>query len=394
MNEMNSINANKKIKGELKKSSQPLVTIVTATYNLIKQGRKNWFIQNLESVRSQTYSNIEHIIIDGASTDGTLEILEEYQNKGWIKYYSEPDAGIYDAMNKGILKAKGKYVVCLNSDDFYCEKHAVEWLVMKAEETDADACYGNAYVVDPNSLKIKRYWEGKTTIAPWRSAWPCHQTFLIKTEVMKELGLYDLKYKFSADNNFLLRLWQHNKKFTEISAYIVSFREGGISSIYVRESDQDQIDGLFSEYGQYHGLTRLDVSRLYGFNFLKIPLQEAILLGAKLVNTGEQNWVKEYFSRLLSRVSQDSQNLQTSYSNPKKIYRLFGFLPILKIKCSTNKTNVRLFCFIPFLKIQKRSENDTRVYLFSFIPLLRFKKTNRHKYVNLFNAIPLWKVNK
>lgn len=99
--------------------SQPKVTIVTVVYNLIKADRRNYFIECLESVHKQTYSNIEHLVIDGASNDGTLEILKEYANMGWIKYISEPDTGIYNAMNKGILKAQGKYIVFLNSDDFF-----------------------------------------------------------------------------------------------------------------------------------------------------------------------------------------------------------------------------------------------------------------------------------
>ncbi len=373
---------------ELKKSSQPLVTIVTATYNLIKQGRKNWFIQNLESVRSQTYSNIEHIIIDGASTDGTLEILEEYQNKGWIKYYSEPDTGIYDAMNKGILKARGKYIVFLNSDDFYCEKHAVEWLVMKAEETDADAVCASTNML--KNEKTVAHWSASNTNNLIFGDMACHQTFLTRVDVMKELGLFHLKYKTSSDTAFMYKMLNAGKKFVCIEPVIVSYRYGGVSANAVAV-ETDVKASLYENYGQYHGLTPYDCNQLIRYHFLDLPLDEAINLGAKLVNTGEQNWVKEYFSRLLSRVSQDSQ---TSYSNPKKIYRLFGFLPVLRVKHNANKTNMRLFCFIPLLKIQKRSENDTRVYLFSFIPVLRFKKTNRHEYMNLFNAIPLWKVNR
>ena len=92
----------------------PKVTIVTVVYNLIENGREQYFRQCLESVHKQLYQNIEHIVIDGASNDGTIDLLEEYNKKGWIKYYSEPDTGIYDAMNKGIEKATGKYIVFLN----------------------------------------------------------------------------------------------------------------------------------------------------------------------------------------------------------------------------------------------------------------------------------------
>jgi glycosyltransferase involved in cell wall biosynthesis len=128
-------------------------------------------------VQNQTYKNIEHIVIDGASTDGTLDLLKEYQEKGWIKYYSEPDRGIYDALNKGIERANGKYVVCLNSDDFYCDNRAVEYLVKRAESVGADAVYGDAIRVRPDDLSVMHYWSGRETFYPLFSSCPCHQTF-------------------------------------------------------------------------------------------------------------------------------------------------------------------------------------------------------------------------
>ena len=94
---------------------QPLVSIITVTRNLIDAGRKDFFRQCVESVRMQDYPNIEHLIIDGASTDGTVDLLKEMN----VNYISEPDAGIYTAINKGISLSEGKYVAFLNSDDFY-----------------------------------------------------------------------------------------------------------------------------------------------------------------------------------------------------------------------------------------------------------------------------------
>lgn len=382
---------NKMMEVERKKSAQPLVTIVTVTYNLIKQGRKDWFIQNLESVRSQTYPNIEHIIIDGASTDGTLEILKEYQNKGWIKYYSEPDSGIYDAMNKGILKAKGKYVVFLNSDDYYCENHAVEWLVMKAEETDADTVCASA-----NPLKNEKtvtFWPASNTRNLLFGDMACHQTFLTRVDVMKELGLYDLKYETSSDTAFMYKMLNADKKFVTIDPAIVCYRLGG-ASYDASAVETDVKNSLYEAYGQYHRLTPYDCNQLVRYHFLDLPIDKALDLGVKLVNTRRSEWVREYFSQLLKKHKSKEKSLSVNVIPnvaSKKIYRLFGCLPILKIKRNNTKTDVRLFCFIPFLKIHRRSENDTRVYLFSFLPIFRIKKTNRHKYVNLFNMVPLLK---
>ena len=378
---------NKMKEVEAKKANKPLVTIITATYNLIENGRKEYFLQNLESVQSQTYKNIEHIIIDGASTDGTLELLKEYEQKGLIKYYSEPDKGIYDAINKGILKANGKYVVCLNSDDFYCNNKAVELEVMKLEENDADACYGDTLRVKPRNLKVIREWKGKDNFYPLFGLAPCHQSFMIKTDVMKELGLYNLNYKVSADNNFIARMIQYNKKFVGIDVDIIKFRDGGFSNSNLDISYSDLIHGFWQEYGQYHKLTKLDAYNLFGYNFTNLSLKQAIELGCKIDN---QDWQKKYFKILFNHHLSNHNGL--SNSKQKRTYRLFNFIPLLKIKRKNNKTKVYLFSILPLLKIKRHNEKDCRVYLLWFIPFLRIKNKAKRAKVYLFSIIPILKI--
>lgn len=281
-------------------SSTPLVTVITASFCLIKNGRKNTLSQNIQSVQNQTYKNIEHLVIDGASTDGTIELLNQYRQKGLINYYSEPDNGIYDAMNKGILKAKGKYVVCLNSDDFYCSPYAVEHLVAKAESENADAVYSNARRIRPENQEVIKRWCGSDHFSPWKSYFPCHQTFLIKTDVMKELGLYDLDYKVSADNNFLLRMVIHNKKFAYVDEDLVSFRDGGFSNGHVQTGLHDRLMGLYTEFGKDYGLTLEDCGYLLDNRFLSLPSEEAVQLGHKLKRP---EWVADYFHLLAKHLS-------------------------------------------------------------------------------------------
>ena len=116
---------------------KPKVTVITVTLNLIKNGREKIFRQCVESVHRQTYKNIEHLIIDGASTDGTLELIAEYEKKGWLRCVSEPDKGMADAMNKGIKNATGEYIAILNSDDYYI-LDAIEVSVEKLLSAGAD----------------------------------------------------------------------------------------------------------------------------------------------------------------------------------------------------------------------------------------------------------------
>ncbi len=356
------------------KAELPLVTVITATFNLIKSGRKETFIQSAESVQKQTYKNIEHIVIDGASEDGTLKLLEKYQKKGWFKYYSEPDKGIYDAMNKGILKAKGKYVVCLNSDDLYCNDKAIEMLVQKAEEQDADACYGNATKVNPKTMEVTFDWKGKENFLPWTPAFPCHQTFLIRTDVMKELGLYNLKYKGCADNAFLVRLVQHNKKITNIDEYIITFRDGGFSDNHQILVQQEKQLLLYEELGQYRGWTMEDCSYFVWHKFLQLPLDKAVALGKKL---GEPEWTAEYYYRLFNHHLKLQQQ-RKAVSNPKKsvtkvVYKLFNFIPLLKYRKDEEVTQITVFGFLPIIKIvNRKSEScDLKVLLVKKISLWR-----------------------
>jgi glycosyltransferase involved in cell wall biosynthesis len=374
---------------ENKKSNQPLVTVITASFNLIKNHRKESFIQNLESVRQQTYKNIEHIVIDGASTDGTLDLLKEYQDKGLIKYYSEPDKGIYDAMNKGILKAKGKYVVCLNSDDFYSDNRAVEMLVRKAEENDADACFADADRVNPQTLELMDKWIGKDSFQPWCIAFPCHQTWLIKTGVMKELGLYDIKYKVSADNAFFVRLVQHNKKIVNIDRSVIKFRDGGYSNGNMDVAKQNQIDALFEEYGQYHNLTKQDVNNLIHNQFLNLSLEDALVLGSKLE---KPEYIQNFFERWVSNNMKTNviimPNGEQQNPNAAQIsqYNLFDKIPLLKIKQQYGVKRYLLFGFLPIIK-NKYIGDTIKTYLLAFIPLMFKSKINHINYEEVQSGI-------
>ncbi len=182
----------------------PAVSVITATFNLIKNNRKERMLKCLESIHAQTGCNVEHIIIDGASTDGTLEFLKPYVEKGWIKLYSEPDKGIYDAFNKGIKRAKGKYVCFINSDDYLQNSQGLATALSYLSQTNADFSYspvgyeinGKVVQTDESTLNIHNVFY----FMPGS-----HQGMVFKKDLFSKIGYHSLDFLICADYDFILR---------------------------------------------------------------------------------------------------------------------------------------------------------------------------------------------
>jgi len=204
------------------------VSIITVTKNSAKH-----LSDCIESVRKQNYKDIEHIIIDGKSTDGTLEIIQN--NLEYISYWiSETDRGMYDAINKGLEVATGDIVGILNSDDMFASADAVRSIVDGFETSDTDSIYGDLVYVDPkNTHRIIRYWRGISYKRyRFRYGWmPAHPTFYIRRKLINQYGLYENHYYTAADYEFMARyLFLHKVSSRYIDAMLVKMRNGGISN--------------------------------------------------------------------------------------------------------------------------------------------------------------------
>lgn len=205
------------------------ISIVTATFNSGATLR-----DTIESVLSQDYHDFEHIIIDGGSKDNTLEIIKEYepQFKGRLKWISEPDKGIYDAMNKGIKMATGNIIGILNSDDFFSTNKILS-LIAK-EIPNFDAVYGDIHYVNDSDLNKPVRYYSSDGFAPWKMIMgfmPAHPSFYCKKEIYDKVGLFDTSFKIAADFEFLLRAIYVNRINTNyIPTDFVTMRTGGAST--------------------------------------------------------------------------------------------------------------------------------------------------------------------
>ncbi|KKR04011.1 MAG: Glycosyl transferase family 2 [Candidatus Uhrbacteria bacterium GW2011_GWF2_39_13] len=186
----------------------------------------------INSVRAQTYADIEHIIVDGGSTDGTVEIINKYQNSQ-TKVVSEPDKGLYDAMNKGIMRSTGDIVGILNSDDFYPNDLVIEKVVRIMSEKQVESCYGDAvYVQRDNVNRIMRYWKsGKFSRNKFKIGWmPQHGTFYVKKGIYTRYGLFNDDFPIAADYELILRfLYKHKITAVYLPEILLKIRAGGLS---------------------------------------------------------------------------------------------------------------------------------------------------------------------
>lgn len=205
------------------------ISLITSTYNSVSTLKSTF-----DSVLSQTYSDVEYLVVDGGSKDGTLELIKEYEPKfgGRMKWLSEPDKGLYDALNKGIRMATGDVVGILNSDDFFTTNDVLE--IVATELNGVDAIYGDIHFVHPDNLnKCVRYYSSKN-FRPWAVRFgymPAHPSFYARREVFEKYGLYALDYKIAADFDMMVRLFaKHHISSKYVKKDFVTMRTGGMST--------------------------------------------------------------------------------------------------------------------------------------------------------------------
>lgn len=246
------------------------VTVITSCYN-----RQKTIAQAIESVIAQDYPEIEYIIVDGASKDGTVDVLNKYKTRFEsddfkkahplfsFKMISEPDHGMYEAINKGLRLATGDVIGLMHSDDFYYDNHTLSDLVKEFERTGADFVYGDGlYVNFENTDKVIRNWIGGTySKRKVKAGWlPLHPTCYIKRTAYQAVGFYNEKYKIAADTDFLVRaLYEHDLKISYLPRYIVKMRMGGLSTDNgKRKKMWDEDIDIYRSHGFHPHLTKIE----------------------------------------------------------------------------------------------------------------------------------------
>ena len=252
------------------------ISVITVTYNCSR------VIEDcLASVAEQIYGDVEHVAIDGASTDGTLDILRAHRSKLSV-LVSEPDGGIYDAMNKGIAHAHGEILGFLNADDIYVDDRVLQTVAQCfSDDPRLDACYSDLIYVDQfDKSQTVRYWRSSPFVqGSFSRGWcPPHPTFFVRRSVYERFGGFDLSYRFAADNELMMRLLEvHKLQVKYVPDVLVKMRLGGTTNKSWRNvwvQNQEVVRALQS-HGLSPNLLHLFMYKLWsrGLQFLRRPLE-------------------------------------------------------------------------------------------------------------------------
>lgn len=204
------------------------ISVVTAVYN-----RVGTLGDALNSVAAQTHPDIEHVIQDGGSTDGTLDLIREKMRAG-VSLVSEPDGGIYDAINKGIARCTGDVIGLMHSDDFFASDRILESVAQAMEDPAVEGVYGDLdYVAEADTSRVIRKWRsGEYTMRAVRHGWmPPHPTLYLRREVYERWGLYDTSFRIAADYDAMLRyMVKGGVRLAYVPEVFVKMRVGGESN--------------------------------------------------------------------------------------------------------------------------------------------------------------------
>jgi glycosyltransferase involved in cell wall biosynthesis len=203
------------------------ISIVTAVYN-----GASTLADTIDSIAAQTHPDVEHIVIDGGSTDGTQAIVQA-RRSSIARFVSERDKGVYDAMNKGIRMATGEVVATLNSDDIYASPNVLQLIAERFQDPEVDICYGDlVYVKRDDPEQVVRYWRScefdKGSLA--QGWYPAHPTFFARRQMFETLGAFSPDFPIGGDVELMIRFLSHARKAAYIPQLIARMRLGGISN--------------------------------------------------------------------------------------------------------------------------------------------------------------------
>lgn len=240
-------------------------SIVTITYNA-----DNVLGKTVDSVFSQTYPHVEHVIIDGASTDDTLQVAQDYMQRSYaasngheIRIVSEPDNGLYDAMNKGLRQVSGDYVLFLNAGDFFPDSEVLSNIARNvglegvSREKLPVVLYGNTDIVDNDGRFLRHRRLQPPANLSWRSfrygMLVCHQAFYARLDIAKTVP-YDCRYRFSADVDWCIRIMKEAEirhlPLLNLHLVVANYTEEGQSTIHHRESLNERYQIMCHHYGR------------------------------------------------------------------------------------------------------------------------------------------------
>tara|TARA_B100000989_G_C19528536_1_gene468301 strand:- start:62 stop:796 length:735 start_codon:yes stop_codon:yes gene_type:complete len=228
------------------------ISIITISYN-----SQETILDTFQSVHSQSFKNYEYLLIDGGSKDKTLNIAKSF--KSISKIISEPDKGIYDALNKGIKYSTGEIIGFLNSDDSFHDKNSLN-IISQAFDEKTDCVFGDLIYTDKNK-KVKRVWAGSDfQKGSFKMGWmPAHPTFYCKRSVYEKLGVYDDSYKIAGDFELMLRfLEKHNIRTKYIPCKLVNMKEGGVSNKTIKS----KLDILREEFRAFKQ-NKISINKLF-----------------------------------------------------------------------------------------------------------------------------------
>jgi glycosyltransferase len=242
------------------------ISVITAVKN-----RASTLGACLRSVQSQTWDDVEHIVVDGGSTDGTLSLLAASRCH-LAKLICEPDRGVYDALNKGIRAASGDVIGFMHADDEFASDRTIEHVARAFEDPAVEAVYGDlVYVRRDDPTRVVRYWRaGQYTRAQLANGWmPPHPTFYARREVYRRFGAFDIRYKIAADYDNMLRiLWRGGVHAVYIPEVLVRMRTGGMSNQLLNlflKSREDYAALRENGIGALHALVLKNVTKLPQF---------------------------------------------------------------------------------------------------------------------------------